>query len=427
MSNFYQQRLLLILCFALVNFCSNGQTGNRVFTGSEMVNFGTLDLATPAGKTWTTDRSSSPGYFGATNGASFSNASDANNIDGYVKKYGNQAFTFPVGNGADLRTLSISAPTAATDAYATAWILGNPSGNLDPTGPNGGPHDITKFDFPIRAVNSVGQWDWQAGINMGTTGDGVNLMITVSIPDMTAFANANTLRLVGWNGSKWIDLSGMATATGNTKNSTMFGYMQAGISAVAIGTSYWILPLKLISFTAQEKECAAALNWTTTNEENMSHFEIEQSDDGGNSYKKIGRVNASGNSNETTYTFTANQSQKEGYYRLKMIAKDGNFTYSFIQHLKIDCKSAQPFISIYPNPVTGQYVNINFTAENKSVAKIIVFNANGQQVKTQDLTVNSGSNYVQFYLGLMPKGIYFIQIISSNNKPIFQSQKIIVE
>jgi hypothetical protein len=48
-----------------------------------------------------------------------------------VKKYGNTSFIFPVGTGTKLRSIEISAPTQSTDAYATAWIAGNPNNNLD--------------------------------------------------------------------------------------------------------------------------------------------------------------------------------------------------------------------------------------------------------------------------------------------------------
>jgi hypothetical protein len=426
MSGIHIKKYFLCLFLILVFIDTLAQTGNHVFTGAQMTNFGTISLSTPASKTWSTDRLATPGYFSATNVATYSNASDLNNINGYVKKYGNQAFTFPVGNGTDLRTLTIGAPTSVTDAYATAWILGNPSGNLDPTGPNGGPHNVLSVTFPVRAVSIVGQWDWQAGVDMGNTGDGVSLSITASIPDMTSFANTPSLRLVGWNGSSWIDLSGSATATGNTENSSLSGYMQAGISAIGIGSTWYVLPVKLLSFTAREKACGASLNWTTTNEENMERYEIEQSNNG-NTYVKSGVVNARGTNNETKYAFTTSQSATDAYYRLKMVDKDGSYSYSQVEHVKINCKTSNNNVTVYPNPVTDGYLFLNFSTESTGAAKIMLNNALGQQLKTLDIKVNAGNNIIKFESGRLPKGIYFIQIISTGNKSIFQAQKIIVE
>lgn len=405
---------------------TQSQTGNKVFTGAEMVNFSTISLSTPGGQSWLTDRLATPGYFSVTNGATYSNSSDAYNINGYVKKYGNQAYTFPVGNGVDLRTLRISAPTAATDSYATAWILGDPSGNLDPTGPNGGPHDVTSVTFPVYAVSRVGQWDWQAGVDMGTTGDGINLTITVSIPDMTVFSLASNLRLVGWNGTSWIDLSGMPTATGNTENSTLFGYMQAGISAVAIGSAWWVLPVKLVSFTAQEKACSAELNWSTADEESFDHFEIERS---GNaiSFQKISTVNAKGNKTENNYSYTINQDVPESYYRLKMVNKDGSLTYSPVKYVKINCKPNTRFIKLYPNPVNNGNVFLSFGSEISGVAQIVLFNEAGQQVTKTKTTLTNGNNNIIIDVSHLPKGIYFIHLITADHKSLFQPQKIIRE
>lgn len=85
--------------------------------------------------------------------ANYIGCTDSANINGYIKKYGNQSFIFPIGSGNDLRTLEMSSPSVSTDAYASAWILGNPSLYLDPTQPNAGPHNINSFVAPIVVVS----------------------------------------------------------------------------------------------------------------------------------------------------------------------------------------------------------------------------------------------------------------------------------
>jgi hypothetical protein len=154
---------------------------------------------------------------------------DAQHVNGYVTKRGNDAFTFPVGSGTDLRTLAISAPATATDEYSVAWIAGDPGANGDPSNSNA-MHATTAVTGNIRAVSTAGQWDWIAT----STGTGAGLTITVSIPAGITAPAAN-LRLVGWNGTSWVDLSGAPNATGNTEGSTLSGTMIAGIQAVAVG------------------------------------------------------------------------------------------------------------------------------------------------------------------------------------------------
>ncbi|WP_346236643.1 hypothetical protein ABDK00_014555 [Niabella insulamsoli] len=260
---------------------SFAQTGNHVFSGSEAANFGTVSLSTPGGQTWSTDRSASPGYFSALGAATYTNAADGTAyIDGYVKYYGNNAaaasFTFPTGQNSDLRTLTITAP-ASTGIYATAWIVGDPSGNLDPTstGASGGAHSIGNLSSPIVGVSPYGQWDWQ-----DLSGDASGKTITVSIPDMTDFGLQNNLRLVGWDGSHWVDLSGSATASGNTENSTLSGTMQSNISAIGIGSVSQPLPAVFGTISAIYSNGLLRVDWQTLSESNSKEFAVEGSVDG---------------------------------------------------------------------------------------------------------------------------------------------------
>ncbi|MBD2755198.1 beta strand repeat-containing protein [Spirosoma validum] len=163
---------------------------------------------------------------------------DAQHVNGYVSKIGSTSFTFPVGSGIDVRSLTMSAPATATDQYSVAWIVGDPTSTTDLSG-TPALHPISSFDgASLSAVSPVGQWDWIA-----VSGTGAGLTITVSIPDLTGFESAVSLRLVGWDGTRWINLStgakaylgGTSYASGNTENSLLAGTMVAGISAIGVG------------------------------------------------------------------------------------------------------------------------------------------------------------------------------------------------
>jgi len=202
---------------------------NYLASGTEMGIFGPISFGTSV--PWTTARTATPGYYSWTIASgNYTGADDNHHVNGYVKKYGPEAFVFPVGSGTDLRTLSISAPSSPEDVYAVAWIVGNPSTTADPTNGNA-LHSVTAVSGTIAVVSTVGQWDWQA---VRGTGDG--LVITVSIPQLsgTEFSDASLLRLVGWNGTAWENL-GTAGASGITENSTLSGKMKAGIQAIGIG------------------------------------------------------------------------------------------------------------------------------------------------------------------------------------------------
>jgi hypothetical protein len=232
-------KILFITAAHIFFFVNSYAQSNHVFAGGEILNFDTVDISVNHTTTWTSDRSFNPGYFSSFGNAIYIGYSDSINFDGYVKKYGNTSFVFPVGSKYDLRTLAISKPAYITDTYATAWMEGDPSYYRDPTPPYAGYHSIASVKEPIVLVSKTGQWDWQIGegnnLGFGTTGNGVGLTITLSMPDMTDFAKPSELRLVGWNGNSWIDLSGKPTATGNIEDCSISGTMVAGISSIAIG------------------------------------------------------------------------------------------------------------------------------------------------------------------------------------------------
>jgi hypothetical protein len=415
-------RILIIALFVIVGN-TKAQTGNYVFTGGELANFGTVDFATPGGQSWVTDRLATPGYFSATIGTSYTNPSDAVNINGYVKKYGNEVFTFPVGSGIDLRTVTIGAPALTTDAYSTAWILGDPSGNMDPTSPNAGSHSVTSVSSPIISVSTVGQWDWQVGADLGTTGTGAGLTITVSIPDMTPFAIASNLRLVGWNGTSWVDLSGAATASGNTENSTLSGTMVAGITAIAIGSTNFILPIQLQSFTGLSSNCNAIIKWKTSLEINTDKFIIQKSTDGVN-FVAANTVTAAGNISGHDYEVTLAQESDAVYYRLQSVDYDGTYSYSKIIIVKTQCNKEN--ITIYPNPVNGvNNIQVNVNTLYKGSANIIVTTINGQRVINIPILLHTGINNLPVPISKMASGTYFLTVITKQGLQVGATQKFI--
>lgn len=418
-----------ILLLAMVACIQVTAQGSHVFSGAELANYDVLDIPTFTSATWSTERSATPGYFSVVNGGAYTGCSDAANINGYIKKYGNTAFIFPIGNGSDLRTLEMSAPAISTDAYATAWIAGDPTSTIDPTTPGAGFHPVNLVKAPIMSVSPAGQWDWQVGdagsLGAGTTGTGVGLKITVSIPDLSTFAMASSLRLVGWNGTEWIDLSGAATATGNTENSTVSGTMVAGISAIAIGSDSWMTPFKMDYFSVQpDANCNAQLSWGTTNETLTKNFIIEQSIDNSN-FTAVKVVVAKGGSDKNIYSQLVAQSESTTYYRLKIVNKDGTYTYSKIIVCKTNC-APKDFMNLYPNPVVGLgTVYLNFTTQFKGRALLVLTNMLGQRLLNMQVDVVPGKNVIPLEVGKYPAAAYMLTLYKAAGEQIGTTQKFI--
>ena len=394
---------------------------NRVFSGGEMLNFGTIDISLNVEKSWSSERNAHPGYFSSLENANYIGYSDEAHIDGYIKKYGNSAFTFPVGNGRDLRTLEISKPDAITDAFATAWIEGDPTSNIDPTEPHAGKHSVLAVAQTISSVSKAGQWDWQTGedgtLGTETTGNGDGLLITVSIPDMSKFADESDLRLVGWNGTQWIDLSKKPTATGNKEDSKLSGIMIPGISAIGIGKIASTSLVKIISLAATASNCNTILKWETSVENNSSIFILEQSEDNIN-FHTISSLATAGSPSGNKYSKEVTQPFGIAYYRLKIQHIDGTYEYSPEISVNSTCHGIEN-IRVYPNPVVdNEKVNLRFATSYEGNAELMIISSAGQLVLKNYVQVKSQNNLLTIDINHLIHGTYFINIAGSNGEQI---------
>jgi hypothetical protein len=333
---------------------------------------------------------------------------DTRHVNGYVTKTGNDPFIFPVGSGTDLRTLSISAPASATDVYSVAWVAGDPGTTGDPSNANA-LHATGTYTAPLGSVSTQGQWDW-----IPVSGTGAGLTITVSLPAGLTSANAADLRLVGWNGTAWVDLSGGPNASGNAEGATLSGTMIAGITAIGVGSISTALPVIFSNFTVRKQDCEAVLNWTTDMEENNDYFIVERSVDGRN-FTMIGKVEAAGNSSvQQHYSYTDRQpANGMNHYRIVQVDVDGRRSSTTIKNGLFNCANGQ--VKVYPT-VTNGTVQVLLPAGYEQ-AKISVLGINGQPVPAS-ITNNSLIRTVR--LSSLAAGTYIISIQNNSTMETFK-------
>jgi len=150
-----------------------------------------------------------------------------------------------------------------------------------------------------------------------------------------------------------------------------------------------ILPIRLLSFTGElQKNGVIKLNWQTADESNSSHFIIQQTIDGA-AFSDIAKVQAAGESKDLkAYTIdlkpnTTSASVTAGYYRLKMVDKDGSFIYSEI--IKIGSPKTRKF-DVFPNPTT-HILHFDFSDLQREELKIL--NLQGQELSIKWLDENT--------------------------------------
>ncbi|WP_375448419.1 hypothetical protein [uncultured Fibrella sp.] len=130
--------------------------------------------------------------------------SDGSHVNGYAETTGNTAFRFPIGNGTTLRTAGISAPASGT--FSAAYFSTNPSSGTLPTG---SPFSTASLGSGVTGVSPVEYWDINGPSAVQLT---LSWDANSSLNTLTGSTLSN-LVIVGWDGSKWVNLGGTATGT----------------------------------------------------------------------------------------------------------------------------------------------------------------------------------------------------------------------
>jgi hypothetical protein len=172
------------------------------------------------------------------------------------------------------------------------------------------------------------------------------------------------------------------------------------------------LPVTLISFKATANDCQVQLNWVVANENEFSHYEVEFDTDA-KSFKKVGQVKATGTSN---YAFNFEQPSNSGFYKLKMVNKDGSATYSNVIKVLTDCDKYQ--IQVYPNPANN---NIYVKGATEG-SKIYMVNAIGQIVLQH--TVADNTNNVLLNISHLAAGNYNVIVENESQKQVVKVVKV---
>jgi Secretion system C-terminal sorting domain len=165
------------------------------------------------------------------------------------------------------------------------------------------------------------------------------------------------------------------------------------------------LSVTLKNFSVQSNNCIAHLNWITASETNSEKFEIEKSDITNDEWKTIGSVTANGNTaTNTNYNFKDENIfiSNKVIYRLKMIDKDGSFTYSPAIDARIKCD--EQGVSVFPNPVVNGKLIVSLNSAENVLANLT--SVTGEQIKK--IVLKKGMNNID--VSTLSNGVYFLGV-----------------
>lgn len=165
------------------------------------------------------------------------------------------------------------------------------------------------------------------------------------------------------------------------------------------------MPLDLLSFTQRPEDTRTELLWTTANEYDFSHFELQTSVDGIN-WTIENKIEGRGGDHINTYSYWIDRpSQGNMYVRLNQVDLDQSN--SFSNSLVIEPIAKEEAISIFPNPASDI---INYKI-NGVAGKIEIMDIQGK-VK-HAVWVRSGEGYID--CNQFERGMYFILFKSAGH------------
>jgi len=261
--------------------------------------------------------------------------------------------------------------------------------------------------FNLNLVNTSQYFEWTAELNSGQvqlTGD-LKFDLPANFSEVAKFNvqgsileySTTTTNFLITNHNTQVILS-----DGNPANNSSFRLYRI-IPAITT-------PVNFTSVVALKKDCNIDVAFSTENELNVNHFDIETSKDGIH-FTKAGSVNAA---NRTNYKFnfpiTASISSAILYLRVKSVDNDGSYEFSIIRALNAECKSKLS-LGIYPNPVANQqYVTIKASGgllNGKYRASL--YDVAGKLISMKELSLSNQPSF-NYLLEEIAAGHYLIKI-----------------
>lgn len=244
-------------------------------------------------------------------------------------------------------------------------------------------HAGSTLDLPTGPLDAAGKSNLRIGKYSGSSGDGSGMPSTYSGSAIV------------------IDPDDAAIVWNATSNAWEVSFAVSGFSGFIVQSVSGTLPVSWASFEVLQKQTAALLLWSTTSEQDASHFVIEHSTNGSN-WTQVGIVAASGNSNSTKHYQFIHQQPVKGtnVYRIQQQDLNGNVHYSVIKQLRLSM--IENTVDILSNPVENGLLKILVHNRTQLISLI---NSSGQTVWQQQ--VAAGVHTIP--VGAFTKGVYLLR------------------
>lgn len=318
------------------------------------------------------------------------NASNNSFASGIVRKVGNQAFEFPVGDNGFYAPISISAPGNAAHHFTCQYFDVNP----DAQG-----YDVSLFEPALDHISTCEHWI------LDRTNGASNVSVTLSweTARSCSVTNPSTLRVARWDGAEWRSHGNGGFTGGPGAGTIVTSAPVTAFSPFTLASSDTENPLPVEWLYAEAivtTNKTVEVLWGTASEANTSHYEIERMLANG-TFSKIGELGAAGySSTRLDYRFTDSSPVKGvNSYRIKQVDLDGGFEYSNVVTARLNNQNDE--ILIWPNPSADGIVSISGVLSGETLE---IIDMNGRSVFSGVVT----SANIQ--LPVLASGIYAVKV-----------------
>ena len=330
--------------------------------------------------------SATPNYIVYESGSSYTGDADSRHVNGWVKKSGATAFSFPVGNGTYLRKIDITALSAAAEFNARYSGSTPNTANLAP---------------PLSAINAAEHW------TLNKVSGGTAQAILNWDHSKVAFPGyiLADIRTAQYTASNWTNTGGSATGTVTTTGSITSSALSA-FGQMAIGSTTFPVPLNFLDISAQRLSNVNRIYWNTANETDVDRYEVQRSIDN-SGFTTIGSVKARNVRDIQSYTYDdGNAPDGKIYYRIKSVDIDGSVQLSRI--VSLNPVGAKSKLIILQNPVRDR-IELAGTNLPNTTYHYQIFSNSGQVIK-HGVLLFTGSGTITIPFQNVPSGSYLLNV-----------------
>lgn len=301
-----------------------------------------------------------------------------------------------IGAGKSVIFIETATPTTTIPLFINTWFGANPPADLQIGSYTGGGVGLGAGGDAVNLYNSSGLL--QASVIFGASPSG----------PFTTFDNAAGLNNVTISQMSAVGVNGAFMAANDVN--------EIGSPGTAQKIVLTPLPVTIASLQATQKTTGIQLDWSAYNEQNIEKYEIEKSLTGIN-FSTIGSVAATGNGRLITrYSYAdANPFAGANYYQIKVVGKNGEVKLTNIVRMQLNAGKGS--VEVYPNPVQGNRLTVEFDHVDKGKYMLHVYNHTGQQIFRKEIDHQGGSATQTIELSqALSTGIYRLRIVNKDRE-----------